>query len=1137
MHLLVRETRSLDEAEPAVDLEQTPGDLVVLSFTDSDLTAVAAAWRGAAESLPSLRVASLARLRHPLSTDLYVEGIVAKAKAVVVRVLGGMDYWRYGVEEVSRTCREKGIPLAFLPGDSRPDPRLAEHSTVTAEMLQRLEAYFQEGGPGNLRHLLQQMARLAGLGKDEPAAPQALAKQGYYLPGKGAVCAADCLAEIDPARPLAAVVFYRSYLLSGDLAVIDAVIDALAAEGIAALPLFVASLKDPAIAGWTARVLSHWCPGIVLNVTAFSAQIEGQVGTALDAAGVPVLQLPLAGSNRASWQASARGLSASDLAMQVVLPEFDGRLLTPAISFKDELPASDALPFATTVNKPAVEGIASAVRRARRWIDLAWKPRAERRLGLVLSDYPGGAGQVAHAVGLDAIASTSVIAALLREAGYSLPEALADNAALAGALEGKRAPTLGLAAYRAAFARLPAAFREQVTAAWGEPEDDPAVMDGGFQAAWLKLGKLLVAVQPDRGDSLDRKTSYHDPELPPRHAYIAFYLWLREAEAIDAMIHLGTHGTLEWLPGKAVALSTACAPGVLSGGLPVIYPFIVNNPGEAAAAKRRLSAVTLGHLTPPLRSAGAEGPLAELERLVDEYAAADGLDQRRMKLLREEIRRRGEESGLTEECGVTRDMDDEEALARLDAYLCDVKDLQIRDGLHVFGTEPPAEQAAALVEALRIGSPQADPVDLRERIAASAREERAALLAALDGRFVPPGPAGAPTRGRLDVLPTGRNLFTVDPRAVPTRSALVLGKRAAEDLVRRYVQEEGDWPKRILVDLWGSATMRTGGDELAMALALLGVEPLWDEGSNRVNGFEVLPIARMERPRVDVTLRVSGLYRDVFPAQMALFDRAVQAVARREESLEMNPLAAACQGLTGEAFRQATWRIFSSAPGDYDAGVSGLLASGAWQERAELGDSYLAAGGYAYDGAGAAAEAKSAFAERVGRSDAQVHLQDQRETDILDSVTYAAFQGGFAAAAAAQGAQPQLLHADLSDPNAPRTRLLSEELNRVVRGRLANPRWLAGMMRHGYRGGAEMARGLDTLFAFAATAPIPLSRQFDLAHAATLGDPEVDSFLRANNPAARTAMRDRFAEALNRGLWAPRRNALAAELLDREAAE
>ncbi len=691
--------------------------------------------------------------------------------------------------------------------------------------------------------------------------------------------------------------------------------------------------------------------------------------------------------------------------------------------------------------------------------------------------------------------------------------------------EGPATPFLDLPAYRRLFAKLPAAARERVIAAWGEAEDDPALSEGRFTLRHCRLGSLVLAVQPDRGDRLDRKASYHDGELPPRHAYIAFHLWLREVEGIHAMVHLGTHGTLEWLPGKAVALSEACFPAALIGGLPVIYPFIVNNPGEAAAAKRRLGAVTIGHLTPPLTKAGSHGPAVELERLIDEYAAADGLDRRRGVLLRREILERAAQSGLLAESGIRQDAPEDEALARLDAYLCDVKDLQIRDGLHIFATAP--RRRDLLLEALHGGSPAVPEAMLAADLDRCADAEGAALLAALEGRFVAPGPAGAPTRGRADVLPTGRNLFTIDPRAVPTRSAVLLAEKSAADLLRRHRQDHGDWPRSVVIDLWGSASMRTGGEDLALALVLMGARPIWDDGSNRVSGIEIRPTALLDRPRVDVTLRISGLFRDAFATQIALFDSAVRAIAARDEAADWNSLAAAARGLEGDALRQATTRIYGAAPGDYGAGIADRVARGVWRDRAELGAAYLAGSASAY-GSGLEGEADEAgFAARVAGADAFVHQQDHAETDLLESPEYAAHEGGFAAAAEALGAAPALYHTDTSRPDTPRTRTLSEEITRVVRGRAANPAWIAGMMRHGYRGAAEIARALDGLHAFSATLAQRFDAQFDLVFDATLGDPEVDRFLRQANPAARAAMAARFRDTLRRDLWRPRRNNVA----------
>jgi cobaltochelatase CobN len=1113
LHLLVRETLLLDEEEAAVDLGQGPADLVFLSFSDSDLGAAATAWQAMGSQRPTLRLANLARLRHPMSVDLYAEQVVVHARCVVVRLLGGLNYWRYGAEELAVLCRQRGIALAIVAGDESHDARLTELSTVPMDELLRLVVYLSHGGPDNVAEALRSAARLGGLGDGPIKPPMPLPRAGQYtLPFPQ-----------DDVAGSALIVFYRSHLLAGDIAPIEALAEALAARRLGVRALYVASLKDAEASAYVADYLKRSRPSVVLNATGFSAR-QDDITSPLEAADAPILQLALAGTSREAWQASTRGLSQTDLAMQVVLPELDGRLLTTTVAFKANDARVAELDFARTVFQPDPGGIAVAADRAAGWAKLAATPRAERRIAVLLSDYPGvGGGQVGHAIGLDSLASLEEIAHQLGDAGYIVR----DSSDLVQRLcHTAPAPILSLNQYERLFVTLPEMARRAVIEAWGNPADDPAVANDAFVLRHVLLGHLVVAVQPDRGSALDRKATYHDPNLPPRHAYIAFYLWLRDVVGIHALVHLGAHGTLEWLPGKAVALSDACFPAMLVGKLPVIYPFIVNNPGEAAAAKRRLGAVTIGHLTPPLTVAGSYGPAAELERLIDEFAAADGLDRRRTALLRREILDRAAETDLLAESGVASSATDDEALARLDAYLCDVKALQIRDGLHVFGRSLSQERRAAFLDALRAATPGVPAAQLTMRLDLSAPSETAALLAALDGRFVVPGPAGAPTRGRVDVLPTGRNLSAVDPRAIPTRSAVVLAERAAEDLLRRHLQDHGDWPRSLVIDLWGSTTMRTGGEDLALALVLLGARPIWDAGSARVTGIEVLPLAVIDRPRIDVTLRISGLFRDAFEAQILLFDAAVRAIAARDEDAAWNPLAMATRGLAGDALRHATARVFGAPFGAYGAGVTHLVECGAWRQRGELGASYLAASAFAYGRDLDGTPDAGGFAARVAAADAFVHQQDHRETDLLEGAEFAAHEGGFAAVADGLGNAPALYHLDTSQPETPRTRTLTEELHRVVRGRAANPAWIAGMMHHGYRGAAEIARSLEGLLGFAAALPQRLDQQFDLLFDATLGDPTVDAFLTAANPAARAAMVMRFRDAAARDLWRSRRNAV-----------
>lgn len=1099
MHLLVRETHTADEDAPAVDLDHAPADVVFLSFSDSDLALAAAAWGGAPD-VPTLRLANLARLRHPMSVDLYLDKTVARSGCVLIRLLGGLDYWRYGAEETAALCRARGLPCAIVPGCERDDPRLAEISTIPGEVHARLTAYFRGGGPANVRNALRLAAHLAGRADAPTSPPETVAAAGIY---------ADAERPI-PGAGRAAIVFYRAHLLAADTAPIIALADALAARGLAVRALYADSLKSAAARPVIEAELRAWRPAVVIATTAFSARGD-DIASPLDAAGVPVLQAVLANAPRDAWLASPRGLGQTDLAMNVVLPELDGRLLTGAISFKQQAAEIPGLLHAPVVHAPDADGVALAADRAAGWARLAAMPRAERTVALVLSDYPGAGGQRAHAVGLDTLASLTRIVGLLRGAGYDTGGGPLDAEAYARLLcEAEPTPTLSRAGYDTAFATLPASLRSRIIQAWGQPDQDADFLAGYFTFRVLRQGRLRLAIQPDRGNALDRRAAYHDPDLPPRHGYVAFHLWLAAVEPVAALVQLGAHGTLEWLPGKTAALSVACAPAALLRGLPVIYPYIVNDPGEAAAAKRRLGAVTIGHLTPPPARAGLPAELASLERSIDEYAAADGLDRRRTQHLRGAILRTAEELGLRAEAGIPADADDADTLARLSAYLCDVKDMQIRDGLHVFGEPPPP----ATREALLAFMPAAGAATLLD---ASPAAEADALLAALDGRAVAPGPAGAPTRGRADVLPTGRNLYAVDPRAVPTRSALALAERAAEALLRRHMQDIGDYLRHIVLDLWGSTTMRTGGEDFGLALTLLGVRPTWDEGSARVSGFEIVPLALLDRPRVDVTLRISGLFRDAFPAQIALFDQAVRAVAARDEAPDWNPLTAA----------PAEARIYGPAPGNYGAGLAPLIERGAWTTPDDLGDAYIAASGFSY-GATEGAPDTQGFARRLGAAEAYLHIQDHAETDLLDGNDQAAHAGGFAAASAGAA----LYHADTSRPDAPRLRSVAEEVARVVRGRAANPRWIAGMRRHGYRGAAEIARSVEPLFVLAASLPARFDTQFDLLFAATLGDETTDAFLRANNAAARGAMAARFHEAIGRGLWHPRSNSTAALLAE-----
>ncbi|TRL37063.1 cobaltochelatase subunit CobN [Rhizobium straminoryzae] len=1106
MHILATTSASLDDLIEPVDLNQTPGDVVVLSFTDSDLNGVASAWARRGASGLSLRLAQLSDLRHPMSVDLWIDKVARHAKVLLVRVLGGYDRWRYGVEELSHLARQRGLPLILLPGEcSETDERLSAASTVAQGEINRLLSFFREGGPDNLDRLAETLQALARGEAPRPEAATAVPKLGFYRPGRGVVSDAWALSGAE-GRPILPLLFYRSMLLADDVAPIDALCTALVARGAFPLPVFVPGLKDAATLDTLHDTLARLKPAAVITATAFASNAGADGRTLFDRLGVPVFQTVIATTKRAAWAASPRGLGPSDLAMHVVLPELDGRILAGVLSFKAERENAGEAGFSGFANRPEPDRVEAVADRILRHLDLYATPKAGRRLTILMPDYPGAAGRTGYAVGLDVPESVLAMLRSLAADGYDVAD-IPETAKALMDLVLRAEARFPLTSYHSVLEALPAEAREAVAATWGDPLADEGFDGEAFRFRAVRFGKITVALAPDRGREADRRTDYHDPARPPRHALIAFGGWMREATGAQAIIHVGAHGTLEWLPGKTVALSRACFPEIVTGSRPVIYPFIVSNPGEAAVAKRRIAALTIGHMPPVLAEAGLSETQQRLELLVDEYAQADGLDRKRRDRLARLIVETAEETGLAQEAGISRDLDPDTALSRIDAFLCDLKDFAIKDGQHVFGRA------------------EADETDPLRRDSADA--ERTALLAALDGRHLRPGPSGAPARGRRDVLPTGRNLYASDPRTMPTPTAFELGRAASEEVIRRYLQDHGDWPKSLVIDLWGSATLRSGGEEVAQGLALMGARPLQDPATGRITGIEVLPPAQLGRPRVDVTFRISGLFRDMFPTLIALIDAAARAIAlRTDEADGDNPLAEAARG-TGEV----PPRIFGSAPGTYGAGIEETLSSGDWQAREELGRAYLAMTSHAFGGAdGEGFHAADAFAEQVRQADLLVHTGDDPGRDLLDGSGDVAFIGGFAAAVAALGGKADLIALDTTDPNRPRARSVAEAVTRVVRARAANPRFIDGQMRHGPRGAAEFAETVDRLVGFAETTEAVPHTLMDAVYDAYVADERVRDFVLDQNPEAAGAIAERLMSARRRGLWQSRRNTVDRDL-------
>lgn len=1219
MHLLAAQPGQIVDGDAAVDLRQSPGDVIVFSAADTEITALSQAY-GALNPEYSLRLASLMQFKHPMSVDVYLERTCKGAKLIIARLLGGQAYWAYLIDELVACARARKIALVLLPGDDKPEPGLQELSTVSDDDYHALWAYLIESGPGNVSGFLRYGGQMLK-GKSRNVAPaKPLLKAGFYWPGMEQPTLDDIRAKWKAGAPTALIPFYRALLEGGNHTPIDALIERLQAKGLNALALFIPSLKDELTCAILADIFAKTAPSVILNTTGFATSAyDGSASqNPFDAADCPVIQVVLSSSTKTAWEKDIQGLSARDLAMHVVLPELDGRLLSRAISFKSAGRFDPVTETNIVTYEPLAERVDYVAELARAWTRLRTMSADARKVAIILANYPNRDGRIGNGVGYDTPESTISILHVLQREGYHVSGIPEDGTALIKQLlsgttnAGVRTVSnvqLSLADYETAFASLPKTVRDGVMRRWGEPEDDPFVLNDAFQLPVQMHGHVAIGIQPARGYNIDPKTTYHDPALVPPHGYFAFYLWLREHFMAHAVIHNGKHGNLEWLPGKALVLSDECYPEAVLGAMPNLYPFIVNDPGEGTQAKRRTSAVIIDHLTPPLTRAETYGPLKDLEALVDEYYLASGLDPRRLKLLRAHILDLVRGENLHLDAGISPNDGEEDALQKLDAYLCDLKEAQIRDGLHIFGHSPEGAQERDLLVALtRVprrlgeGSDQSliralsedlqldfDPLDcnfsspweenrtnvlekltsapwrtygdtverlellalklvtgeiepvgrqsrlvlealttrIRPALQACGKNEIDNLLRGLDGRFVPPGPSGAPTRGRLDVLPTGRNFFSLDNRTLPTPAAWSLGEKSATLLIQRYFQDHGTWPTSFGLSAWGTSNMRTGGDDIAQALALIGAKPKWDPASWRITGFEILPLATLGRPRVDVTLRISGFFRDAFPAQIALLDSAIEAIATLDEEASDNPIAENVRKdqEAGKNWRAATLRIFGSKPGAYGAGLQALIDEKIWDNRDDLAQAYVAWGGYAY-GAKLAGEAMhDAFKDRLSGIEAVVHNQDNREHDLLDSDDYYQFEGGMSAAVEAHsGTRPKVYHNDHSRPERPVIRTLEEEIGRVMRSRVVNPKWIKGVMRHGYKGAFEIAATVDYMFAFAATTGAVRDHHFDMAYDAFLDDKTVCAFIAENNPPALREIAGRLQEAIDRNLWTPKRN-------------
>jgi cobaltochelatase CobN len=1208
------------DTEGVIFIEQTPAPIVFLTAADTDIQTLATAVDQLPADFPSLRVVNLLQLQQQLTIDTYAEDILTQAKVIIIRLLGGRSYWNYGLEVVAETVEKTGAELIILPGDDRPDPDLMSHSTVSIKTVNQLWHYFSEGGIENYTNALLFIAQTCLNQSYDYQQPVSVPRVGIYQ---------NKIAQ-NTNNPQVGILFYRAHYLSGNIRPIDELCQALSSRNLNPIPVFVSSLRDPDVQAEVLMELQKSTDNnieILLNTTSFSiASIDedSTVNSPLFSLDIPILQVIFSSQTIQQWEADFQGLSPRDVAMNVALPEVDGRIITRAVSFKAVETWNQKLETDVVGYIPVSDRIQFVAALAANWVKLRQKKATEKRVAIVLANYPTADGRLANGVGLDTPASCVHILEALQQAGYNIQNVPKTGEELIKLLtsgvtndpEGREQrsiqQSLNWDDFKQYFSRLPDTIQTSICQRWEVnflDNSHPEI----FPIPGIQLNNIFVGIQPSRGYDRDPSLNYHAPDLEPTPDYLAFYYWLRYQFQADAIIHVGKHGNLEWLPGKSVGLSETCYPEIALGAMPHLYPFIVNDPGEGSQAKRRSQAVILDHLTPPLTRAELYGSLQQLEGLVDEYYEAQSLDPSRLPMIKNRLQDLIKTEKLDQDLGLAENQLNAQTLNTIDGYLCELKEAQIRDGLHIFGQCPTGRQLRDLILAIarnqssqRLGLTRAiaedwqlefdplttdlseilnpkltlqnqvcrtvgDGVEVLENYAASlvekiisgetvntgkftqkelqwienklfpnlqkTHQEITHLLKGLEGRYIPSGSSGAPTRGRPDVLPTGRNFYSVDIRAIPTETAWRVGQLAADALIERYTQENGEYPQTLGLSVWGTSTMRTGGDDIAEALALLGVQPVWDGPSRRVVDFEILPISILGRPRVDVTLRISGFFRDAFPNLIDLFDQAVVAVSQLDEPPKLNPLAAQVKqeteglmnaGLTKEqAEMRSRYRVFGSKPGAYGAGLQGLMASQNWTDEQDLARAYINWSSYAYTSQNGESQSKlggisapEAFKNRLEKMQIVLQNQDNREHDILDSDDYYQFQGGLTASVRAiTGKNPQTYFGDNAQPERPKVRQLKEEIARVYRSRVINPKWIAGVMRHGYKGAFEMAATVDYLFAYDATANCVEDFMYEGVAKAYVLDETVQKFIQEKNPWALRDMAERLLEANQRGLW------------------
>lgn len=1274
----------------------------IYTATENELGAIGQA---AKQVKSDLIVRSESDLDGIEEVDSFIDEIVGKGEtsekaAAAVFWLHGAEDSMPGYEHAVSCLEEASVPLIVK---ATGDAFAFEDTSVSEAERERAYEYLDRGGTANVANLVRFLADEYGEESMEYDDPVSLPTEGVYHPDHPGASYEELRATLDPATPTIGVWFYESHWTHENTRYVDALVRAIEAQGVDALPIFCNPATDTEEQADAERVTDEWliengepivdaiCSSFMFSLSmderGRSADEEGKNAddVFLDRLSVPVIQTITTMRSRSRYESSDTGVMGFELALSVALPEFDGNVITHPISGKERTEDEGGIGSVPKQHFPIEERVEHAASLAVNWAELRHTPNDKKRVAVVLHNYPPSDDGIGTAFGLDSPESTVNLLSELAGRGYDLGEARSasertsgrsprddgrtpeDGQELIDALTAQLtlddrwvAPedvrdlsvdVVSTGQYREWFAEADERFRENVIEEWGDAPEKPFAIPG------VEFGNVLVTVQPPRGFGMDPSKVYHDSDLQPPHDYYAFYAWLREEFAADAVVHLGTHGSLEWLPGKTVGLNGESAPDALVGDLPNIYPYIVNNPGEGTQAKRRSYAAIIDYLTPVMANAGTYDEIGELEELASQYREA-GMEDARAddgEGLEGQIRAKVDALDLAVELGISGEIDEradvrgpdeagstlaegevsgenlgiEELVERIHEYLTDVKTTQIRLGLHTMGEPPEGERLIEYLVALtrleNPGSPSlresvagvlgvdyetmldspgkyneslgmtyaeaADEVyetslELVEVLAGrgfdlpaseheanaddemnmnllvvglktlgsaraksgahdrlrevldyickeaaprvrGARKEISRTANALDGEYIPPGGSGAPTRGGVDLLPTGRNFYTLDPRKVPAKSAWQVGTEVADGVVERHHEEEGEYPEEIGVVAWGTPTVRTRGETIAQVLALMGVKPTWTD-AGRVEDVEAIPLEALGRPRIDVTTRVSGLFRDAFPAAASVIHDAVGCVVNLDEPYEMNyvkkhveeEIEKLAEAGVEEPESVAKHRVFTTRPGGYGAGTNKAVDEGNWDDRTDLADVYVQWGGYAMGKRGKVSEAHDSFERRLSGVEATVKIEDTMEQDEFDSSDWYAFHGGFITAVTeVAGKEPASYVGDSSDPSKVEIYTNEEKVRKAMRARVLNPQWLDSMEEHGYKGAGDLSQTVDVTLGWDATTGVISDHLWEEVAAKFAFDEERQEWMRKVNPWALDSITDTLLEAIDRELW------------------